>query len=584
LIAGRVRTLHLDHGGHARGYTTEFENIKGHERFHAQLVGWSDAMRPLGDCKNRDIDMLKIVRRLYAATLIAISILPWIPLLASAQVPSPVLPPPQGGLVVTMTSPDSGSTVTGTVPVSASINSVGSAAVAGVQFRVDGVNLGAEDTSAPYTVSWDTTTADNGSHTLTAVARDMAGMQYASDLITVTVSNATTPPTARPIVRRFEDTDPSVTYTSAWDQDGGRSWSGGTAALSTTPGAQVSFTFTGPSVSWIGARGPQTGIARVSLDGVFVAEVDTFSQTEEIRVPVFAATGLADASHTLTIEVTGRNNENYASKSTIIVADAFDVPASTVSRLQETDPAVIYSADWVQGNTLKAWSAGTASESVTQGARATFTFTGTSISWIGARGPQTGIARVFLDGSFVAEVDTYAPSDQIQAPVFTATSLVDASHTLTIEVTGRKNTASASPLINVDAFDVTSSGTRFQDTDLSVTYSSGWTLGNRDRAYSEGSAAESAAPGARATFTFTGTSVSWIGGRGRITGIARVFLDGVFVDEVDTYSPTEAPQKSVFTLRGLAAGSHTLTIEVTGLKNVASGDIWILIDAFDVVP
>ena len=35
--------------------------------------------------------------------------------------------------------------------------------------------LGAEDTIAPYSVSWNTTTAANGSHTLTAVARDAAG-------------------------------------------------------------------------------------------------------------------------------------------------------------------------------------------------------------------------------------------------------------------------------------------------------------------------------------------------------------------------------------------------------------------------
>src|SRR5438093_8115128 len=77
-----------------------------------------------------------------------------------------------GSLIVTITSPNSGSTVSGTIPVSASVSTVGSLTVAGVQFRLDGNNLGAEDTSAPYSVPWDTKTADNGSHTLTAVARD----------------------------------------------------------------------------------------------------------------------------------------------------------------------------------------------------------------------------------------------------------------------------------------------------------------------------------------------------------------------------------------------------------------------------
>ena len=47
--------------------------------------------------------------------------------------------------------------------------------VFGVQFKLDGVPLGAEDTVAPYEVTWATTTAANGAHTLTAVARDAAG-------------------------------------------------------------------------------------------------------------------------------------------------------------------------------------------------------------------------------------------------------------------------------------------------------------------------------------------------------------------------------------------------------------------------
>ena len=63
--------------------------------------------------------------------------------------------------------------MSGTVTLSATAtDNVG---VAGVQFKVDGANLSAEDTSSPYSVSWNTTTAANGTHTLTALARDAAG-------------------------------------------------------------------------------------------------------------------------------------------------------------------------------------------------------------------------------------------------------------------------------------------------------------------------------------------------------------------------------------------------------------------------
>ena len=66
-----------------------------------------------------------------------------------------------------------GATVSGSVTVTANASDNGS--VAGVQFKLDGANLGAEDTSAPYSISWDTFSAGNGPHTLSAVARDGAG-------------------------------------------------------------------------------------------------------------------------------------------------------------------------------------------------------------------------------------------------------------------------------------------------------------------------------------------------------------------------------------------------------------------------
>jgi hypothetical protein len=93
---------------------------------------------------------------------------------------------------ISITAPTSGSTVSGTVAVTASASD--NVGVTGVQFKVDGANLGAEDTSAPYSISWNTATMGNGSHTLTAVARDAAGNQKTSASITVTASNAAPPP------------------------------------------------------------------------------------------------------------------------------------------------------------------------------------------------------------------------------------------------------------------------------------------------------------------------------------------------------------------------------------------------------
>jgi hypothetical protein len=151
---------------------------------------------------------------------------------------------------------------------------------------------------------------------------------------------------------------------------------------------------------------------------------------------------------------------------------------------------------------------------------------------------------------------------------------------LTIEATGRKNAASTGAQIVVDAFDVTTPGTRFEEEDAAISYNGAWVHDNRNRTWSEGAAATSAAAGARVTFAFTGTSVSWIGLRKLSTGLADVYLDGVFVKQINTYlpPPIEAYQTTVFRADGLANGPHTLSIEA------ASTGGFLVVDAFDVRP
>ncbi|MBI2116977.1 MAG: hypothetical protein HYT85_18120 [candidate division NC10 bacterium] len=93
---------------------------------------------------------------------------------------------------VAIAAPAAGATVAGTVALSASASD--DVGVAAVQFKLDGTNLGAEVTAPPYALSWVTTTAPNGSHTLTAVARDGAGNSATSAPVAVTVSNDLSPP------------------------------------------------------------------------------------------------------------------------------------------------------------------------------------------------------------------------------------------------------------------------------------------------------------------------------------------------------------------------------------------------------
>lgn len=92
-----------------------------------------------------------------------------------------------------MTAPAHGQTVSGAVTMTASASDA--IGVKSVQFQVDGVNVGAVATTAPYTATWNTLAVANGSHTLRAVVTDTSGNVMTTAEVIVTVNNQSTPPT-----------------------------------------------------------------------------------------------------------------------------------------------------------------------------------------------------------------------------------------------------------------------------------------------------------------------------------------------------------------------------------------------------
>lgn len=89
---------------------------------------------------------------------------------------------------VSMTQPAEGSTVAGTVRLSAAASD--NVTVASVQFRLDSQPVGQPDTTAPYSFDLDTAQQSNGTVAISAVAADAAGNQTISDPITVTIDNS----------------------------------------------------------------------------------------------------------------------------------------------------------------------------------------------------------------------------------------------------------------------------------------------------------------------------------------------------------------------------------------------------------
>ena len=207
---------------------------------------------------------------------------------------------------VALTAPTANATVSGTTTVTAtSADDVG---VAGVQFKVDGGNLGAEDTSSPYSASWTTTSFANGTHTVTATARDAVGNVKTSAPVTVTVSNQGVP---------TDTTKPTVTLTAPAN--------GSTVSGSTTVSATAS-----DNVGVVGVqfKVDSTNLGSEDTSPSYSAPWTTTSLSNGTHTVTATARDAAGNTATSTVTVTVSNTSTPPA--TEIVIHAIDVPATSI--------------------------------------------------------------------------------------------------------------------------------------------------------------------------------------------------------------------------------------------------------------
>jgi bacillopeptidase F len=120
----------------------------------------------------------------------------------------------------------------------------------------------------------------------------------------------------------------------------------------------------------------------------------------------------------------------------------------------ETSTSIAYAGTWTTGALSGAFG-GSVKSATAAGATAKLTFSGPSAALITTKGPNRGIAQIFIDGSTTpaATVDLYSATQSVRQMVFATNGLsTTLSHTITIRVTGTKNTASTSTRVDVDGF------------------------------------------------------------------------------------------------------------------------------------
>jgi hypothetical protein len=111
---------------------------------------------------------------------------------------------------VTLISPINDATLSGTTTLSAT--STDDMGVASIKFLIDGIQTGTTSTTSPYSIVWDSSSVENGTHTVEVVAIDTSG-NPATSTVSVTVSNIQSPSISIPTMSVQPAS--SITTTSA---------------------------------------------------------------------------------------------------------------------------------------------------------------------------------------------------------------------------------------------------------------------------------------------------------------------------------------------------------------------------------
>ncbi len=117
------------------------------------------------------------------------------------------------------------------------------------------------------------------------------------------LSSWVTGPTIRPYLLQQAST--ALTWQGSWSRASRAEYSGGSVAYASAAGASVRYAFTGRAIAWVTTFHWSRGAAKVYLDGVLVATIDTFGAATSVRQVAFAKTWSSSGFHTLRIVVVG---------------------------------------------------------------------------------------------------------------------------------------------------------------------------------------------------------------------------------------------------------------------------------------
>ncbi|RED63195.1 X2-like carbohydrate binding domain-containing protein [Cohnella lupini] len=403
------------------------------------------------------------------------------------------------------------------------------------------------------------------------------------------------------------DDDTRITYQGAWSHNRNRGVGDykDDVHYTETDNASFEFKFKGTGIEVVTEKDPSHGDMDIYVDNEFKQTISTYNVSKQALQTVYNITGLPYGEHTLKAvkksgyymlldqlkfkveDLIGPDTASFDKNAKTDVKTTLNIDGSNLLGITNGETALELGKDYkLKGNqvTIKKQYLATrpvGTSTLTFSFRGDYrndvhytetnndyfeyTFKGTGIKFISAKGPLQGKVDVYVDNKYKKTVNTHHSSRLVEQTLYGISGLENGTHTI-------KVVKKSGDYMIADKLSFTvPSQTIVNDSNAAIKYSSGWTHStNRGLGdYQDDVHSHNAAPFNPPYFQykFTGTGIEIITEKNALQGEFNVYVDGVFKSTVNTYSPTLQVQQTVYSIQGLSPGTHTIKVlKKSGLK------------------
>lgn len=354
-----------------------------------------------------------------------------------------------------------------------------------------------------------------------------------------------------------------------------------------TVGDSVSYSGTFTQIEWWGEASENMTSANVYIDGNLIINHWPVRDVSERNTSelLFTSGVLTRGEHTLKIEHSGAAG-SWVAVDKIVVYD--DQVKTTSEKIDDADSRMVFSGFGAYGvgdgfykNTVHSTNAANDSMTLTCNHVRKFVLY-TDRVW------TRGRVDIYIDEVKQTTLNLYdgLTNDQTSYPVWVSKTLDDSTHTLKVVATGTKDVMATDCWVAIDAVEVIS----YETTDIPVKQDAefddssfgyvgkGWSrytsLGGF---YYQGTAHSTFTVGDYVTASFyDAESIAVYGTKSYDRGKADVYLDGQFVETIDTFNNTLTSSQVIWKKENLEKGIHTVKIVNKG--ETSGAGIWLEID------